>query len=172
MIRTTFSIYFVWSTIRRLMRCKSEILISRVLNERYCVVCSEQMFLILFRWLINQLVNWRNVIERLFDVSFCYTFWICFWNCCQFDKNLIFESIVRIKKWRTIALIKWINSIRFFRNNFAFFINFIISLSNNWWKSVIMFVHEFDLFKCSFFVIFELNDLMHVISAFVVRFVQ
>ena len=151
------------------MRCRSEVLISRVLNERYCVVRSEQMFSISFRWLIDQIVSWRNVIERLFDVSFCCAFWICFRNCCRFDKNLIFESIVRIKKWRTIALIEWINSIRFFRNNFAFFINFMISLSNNWWKFVIMFFHEFNLFKRSFFVIFKLNDLIHAINAFVVR---
>ena len=151
------------------MRCKFEILISRVLNERYCVVRNEQMFLILFHWLIDQIVNWQNVIKRLFDVSFCCTFWICFWNCYRFNKNLIFESIVRIKKWRTIALIEWINSIRFFCNNFAFFINFVISLSNNWWKSVIMFFYEFDLFERLFFVIFELNNLMHTINAFVVR---
>ena len=154
------------------MRCKSEILILRILNERYCVVRNEQMFLILFRWLIDQIVSWRSVIERLFDVSFCYAFWICFWNCCRFDENLIFESIARIKKWRTIALIEWINSIRFFCNNFAFFINFMISFSNNWWKSVIMFFHEFDLFKHLFFVIFKLNDLMHAISAFIVRFAR
>ena len=172
MIRTISSIYFIWLTIRRLIQCKSEILISNILNWRYCVVRSEQMISILFHWLIDQIVNWRNVIERLFDVSFCCAFWICFRNCCRFDKNLIFESIVQIKKWRTIALIEWINSIRFFCNNFVFFINFVISLSNNWWKFVIMFFYEFDLFKYLFFVIFELNDLMHAISAFVVRFAR
>ena len=105
LIEAIFSIYFVWLTFRRSMRWKSEILISRILNERYCVVRSEQMFSISFRWLIDQIVSWRNVIERLFDVSFCCAFWICFRNCCRFDKNLIFESIIQIKKWRKIALI-------------------------------------------------------------------
>ena len=131
LIEAIFSIYFVWLTFRRSMRWKSEILISRILNERYCVVRSEQMFLISFRWLIDQIVSWRNVVERLFDVSFCYVFEISFRNCCWIDKNHVFESLIWIRKRRNRCDFS-------FRRLFFYFFSLLL---NNRWKFFVFFFY-------------------------------